>query len=160
MEPGRNPFAPPTAPVADVSPVGSQLARPRQVAVAVSMLSISIAAHFFKLIDAIHVIDGPAIAALAFPLLSAWLTYKIWQGRNWARVTIAAITFFGAAVTGLLLFLQQYYSVTYLAPEGHTIRLIHAVLRFGAVAFLFADPGRRWFQRPAEPSPPAQKVLS
>jgi hypothetical protein len=136
MEPGRNPFAPPTAPVADVSPVSSQLARPRQVAVAVSMLSISIAAHFFQLIDTIHVVDGPAIGAIAMILLSAWLTCKIWQGRNWARVTIAVIT-----------------------PEDHPLHLIHAVLRFGAVAFLFADPGRRWFQRPAEPSPPAQKAL-
>jgi hypothetical protein len=83
------------------------------------MLSMSIAAHFFQLIDTIHVIDGPAIGVIAMILLSAWLT-----------------------------------------PESHPLHLIHAVLRFGAVAFLFADPGRRWFKRPAELSPPAQKVLS
>jgi hypothetical protein len=160
MEPERNPFAPPTAPVADVPPASAQLARPRQVAVAVGMLSISIAAHFFQLIAAIHVIDGPAIAAIAGPLLSVWLTYKVWQGRNWARVTLAVITFVGAGSTGLLLFLQQYYSVTYLAPEGHPIRLIHAVLRFGAVALLFTNPGRRWFQRSAEVSPLAQEIVS
>jgi hypothetical protein len=122
------------------------------------MLGISIAAHFFQLVAAVHVFNGPAIGAIAASLLSGWLAYKVWQGRNWARVTVAVMTFFGAAVTALLLVLQQYYSVTYLAPEGHSIRLVHAVLRFGAVAFLFTDPGRRWFQRSAEVSPPAQEV--
>ena len=124
------------------------------------MLSISVAAHFFQLVAAVHVFNGPATGAIAVCLLSGWLTYKVWQGRNWARVTVAVMTFFGAAVTGLLLVLQQYNSVTYLAAEDHPFRLVHAVLRFGAVALLFTDPARRWFQRHVEVSPPAEEIVS
>ena len=73
--------------------------------------------------------------------LILWLTYKIWQGRNWARVTQAVLT-----VAGLPFYiptLKGYFSIS--AAAG-SVSALQTALQLVAIYLIFIGPGRKWFK--------------
>ena len=98
----------------------------------------------------ISVSKGPANVPLAlvvaiqlfFISISAWLNYKIWVGRNWARITGLVLT---------VIFLPLTFSTLKESSRtADTLMAVLTVLTFAldAVAlYLVFVPGRKWFAK-------------
>jgi len=86
--------------------------RPTEVVTATGLLSLSLAIGVVKLILAWRLINSAGDDGIDFPFalstlifaLNVLLIWKIWQGRNWARVTLLVVFTIGALdmVTALL----------------------------------------------------------
>jgi len=80
-------------------------------------------------------VQGVTVAILA------WLSFKIWKGRNWARITFLAMTalglpFFSSAV-------KSYFAAS--SAAGY-VSLLQTALQLVALYLIFARPGSDWFK--------------
>ena len=80
------------------------------------------------------------IQAFTFALL-AWLTYNIWRGRNWSRVTFVILWIIGFPFS-IPIFLKLFAHSTLTG----SISLLQNALQLGALYLLFTQPGRSWFR--------------
>jgi hypothetical protein len=76
-----------------------------------------------------------------FVVISVWLNYKIWQGRNWARIVALVLTVFA-----VLSFLPQLSASFARSPLVSTLYTVEILLDAAAMYLVFV-PGRRWFAR-------------
>jgi hypothetical protein len=140
----RNLYSPPSAPVSDITKPDITGVRPHQVSVAVMLLCLSLALG--QLTSALlrpnlpH--NPPAVFVAVFTVVTlAWLTYKIWAGRNWARMTFSALTILGLAVYAPIL--MKFFQIS---PIAGSINLLAGLLQLVAIYLLFTEPGRGWFK--------------
>jgi hypothetical protein len=142
----HNPYSAPTTTVADVS-ADPPMQRPRVVAIAVYLLW---AEFTLGLLDS--VLDWKYTRAqeyyqvsvgfdVVFVILSIWLNWKIWQGRNWAR--IVALVLVAYSVVSFLPQISASFQRTVLISTLFTVELLLDV----AAMYLVFFPGRRWFAR-------------
>jgi hypothetical protein len=72
------------------------------------------------------------------------LTYQIWLGRNWARITVLLLGLLG--LPSYIPTLRTFLSVSFVAGF---ISLLQMALQVAALYLIFAKPGRSWFRRNA-----------
>ena len=145
----ENPYAPPQAVVADEPE--QVMPRPRVVTVAVWMLWIEVALSSLSALLRMQyssdtvVVVYVLIGAVLLQGLSALLIYKIWKGRNWARITYLVLT-----LLALLSWIQMAAAIpngVKFVPAVETILpLAGTILDLVALYLLFV-PGRAWFRR-------------
>jgi hypothetical protein len=148
--PGRNPYAPPAAPVADAPRTDERGKRPLPVVLAVGALGLYVLMSVLNVALSWPPTFGPSVTLIA--LLAAvvlflsgalWVVYKVALGENWARV----ITLL-CAITEVVFLLRA-------SPSLWAARSLQLALDFEsvpiviAVALLFLTPGRQWFRRGA-----------
>jgi hypothetical protein len=131
-----NPYTPPTAPVLDPSPKA-----PRAVQVAVVLLS----AAAFAAVGREAFWSGDVVVGSVMLLLLALLgllIYKIWVGRNWARILFLAIVVFGSLDT-----IPQMMRDASSEPVTAATSLLILAAQVAALALLFIGTGRAWFRK-------------
>jgi hypothetical protein len=77
----------------------------------------------------------------------AWLIYKMWKGRNWARITFAILFLLGLIPALLILAatFNRSLVVGCLSVAGLICQLV-------ALYLIFVSPGRSWFAGTSKPS--------
>jgi hypothetical protein len=80
------------------------------------------------------------IEIATFALL-AWLTYKIWVGRNWARITFAVL-----AALGFVIYAPILVRLFQVSTAAGSTNLVQGLLQLVAMYLLFTHPGRGWFK--------------
>jgi hypothetical protein len=142
-----NPYQPTDAPVADVVPADEVRVRPRQVLVAVVLLSLSLALTPVQWAVDLHSgkFDGLSFGFGVLSLvIGVILNRAIFFGQAWARLVT------------LLLFCLLLVLLFWMAAEGEfntmgttdTLIFIAEVLLDGAALWLlYRQPGTGWFQR-------------
>ena len=73
--------------------------------------------------------------------LLGWLIYKMWQGRNWARITFVVLTALGLPF--YVSTLKEYFSVS---SAAGCVSLVQTALQLVAFYLIFVGPGREWFK--------------
>jgi hypothetical protein len=121
--------------------------RPSGVSMAVALYSISLVLGIIDtglLWD--HLITTASLGfillvqALIFTLLG-FLTYKIWRGRNWARIASAVLY-----VVGLIPYIPALIGFFRHSTIAGSINLLEALLQLFALYLVFLTPARRWFK--------------
>jgi peptidoglycan/LPS O-acetylase OafA/YrhL len=143
----RNPYAPPLAPVGDpIRP--TPIDRPRQVVLATVLLwaglALSTAYWAFEwrsLGTALPIYIAVPSAVVGF-VFRAWLTSKIYAGRNWARLTLLV-----SALLGLLALLVPASRVVARSPTPVFVRIGLWALFLAAIVLLFTRAANEWFKR-------------
>lgn len=151
-EPGENPYQPPRSAVADFNdaPFAD---RPRLINVAAALIVASLpvgylyAALQWNLLGMEGMLALYVIIAAVMTSVVAWITYKMWQGRNWARILLLIVTLWGVA-----------YSVREVPwlfrdePVVASVFVFRYVLVLAALAIAFLTPARHWFSKRREPA--------
>ncbi len=146
----QNPYAPPTAAVADPPPP-TPIPRPREVTVAVRLLWLSFALGLSSGLERMEWVDvmestvGLVVMGVYSGLL-VWLILKIARGRNWARVVYT------------ILLLLSYVSICsgwytyFLAYRGHAelvaLDVLDTLSDIAGLYFLFTRAANAWFKHP------------
>jgi hypothetical protein len=140
----RNLYSPPSSPISDINKPAGTAVRPSQVSIAVLLLAASLALGTVTtaLLQPHYARNSQTVSVqiLTFVLL-VWLTYKIWLGRNWARITFAV--FWGL---GFAFYVPILLKIFQFSPVAGFINVLQSLLQIVALYFLFSDPGRRWFK--------------
>ncbi len=79
--------------------------------------------------------------------LMSWISVKIWQGRNWARITTLVLL-----VAGLTLSIPQLPTMFEQGPSAVVLFALQTLTQLGAVWIMFLTPARRWFARTKSPT--------
>jgi hypothetical protein len=118
--------------------------RPSQVSTAVILLCLSLVlGQVTSVLLRPNLPHGPEalfVQVATFALL-AWLTYKIWVGRNWARITFTVLF-----AVGLLFYVPILVRFFQFSSVAGSINLVQSLLQLVALYLLFTDPGRGWFK--------------
>jgi hypothetical protein len=155
----RNPYAPPTAQVADPSANDAPAAqRPAMVALAVKLLwaatavsLIGVALVWGKIMEMPEVVSMPAgakpvvmvIMAVMFGgsyALWCWLIVKIGRGRNWARVLLTILL-------GLSLLSNLMKSDVDVGLFGKALNVVTMLIEIAAIVMLYLPASRPWFNQ-------------
>jgi len=89
-------------------------------------------------IELIVSIAVPTMAVVA--ILVSFLIYKIYQRRNWARITLLVLF-----ILGIPLSIQPVMQSFAQHPLLGLLQLVQAMLQIGAIILLFVKPSRDWF---------------
>lgn len=157
-----NPYAPPVAPVRDVSPQAPPQARPIAVVRACRLLwwsfGLSLLGVTLKLVGrfAPTILVGGIIGVLIGALLTHWFTTKLNGGRNWMRVLLTILTLLGVLGLPFLWgFNKQLYMSVYAGhPVQLTISLIIGLSQYAlnliSVVLINTLTARVWFRQSKE----------
>lgn len=158
----QNPYAPPAATVADLDDRTVSLDRPRNVVLAVRLLWTEVAIGIPGLVyeafnppgdDSDPSLYWTHLAGLAvtvgFLALSVIINWKIWQGRNWARIVGLVLL-----IVGLLMSVIGYatsYFVSNEVPDLGTplfaaVYLLQTLLDIVAIWLLFTASANAWYR--------------
>lgn len=142
-------YAPPTTEVADPPLVAALPARPRQVLVAVALLWLSLALGIPEAaLSNLPIVGGSADVALVLIMLLlfgliGFLNLEIYQGRNWARIVMLALT-----VSSVVMMLFSPDEVRAEGPLLQGFYLFDTLIEVAAMYLVFSKPGSLWFRRP------------
>ncbi len=153
----HNPYTPPKSNVDDAVPLQATHVRPTQVVLAIrlaalnyglGLIAILVSWEYFSRLQSIGSLIFNQIFSLA---LSVWLYYKIYVGRNWARVTLLVFFALGSFMTLSSLVRDLLMS----APVMAKAQMVLGIgIGLTILWLLFFSPGRHWFRRtPGEDVP-------
>ena len=83
-------------------------------------------------------------------VIMVWLIYKLWRGRNWARITLLVLF-----AIGLLPSLPVLAATFRRDPIAGSIGTAVTILQVVAFYLVFATPGRLWFAKGKTAAMPA-----
>lgn len=158
----ENPYAPPSAEVADVRREETSLDRPQIVTIGIWLLWLDVAV----------LLPGPIMTAMKMPLVAlvapegfrvlfifmmigfkALLTWRAGQGRNWARighlvVLILRVVFsiFTFVMINRMFPDRALNPLSFEEPLKSALFLLSYLLPFAAVAMLFTGTGNDWYR--------------
>ena len=125
----------------------SDLRRPAEVVLAVSLLWSSVALGAFSQMffwrhvkfseDIVYAICDQLVV-LAFVAL---IYYKIWQGRNWARIALLILS-----AIGLYFYVPMLIRLLILITAAGLIGVLQFLLQAFAMYLVFTHPGNVWFR--------------
>ena len=144
-----NRYAPPTAPVQDIPLSSQMIARPREIVWAMQLaaagyvlglVGIAMNWDYFSRLQS----PGTLLASQALSLLfGVWLYFKIYTGRNWARITLLVMTVLG----GLTIFSTFFLNLIATVPVLAKIRMVVGMcINLIVLWLLFFSRGREWFK--------------
>jgi hypothetical protein len=149
----NNPYAPPGAPVDDVTTSQASMPRPRQVLLAVQLAAASFIVgllimfltwDYYVGLQPVGQMVATQIVTLA---IMVWLYAKIYAGRNWARITLLVLTLVGMLGIFSDTAVALYKGAPVLAKVwmfiGHALSLV-------VLWLLFLSPGKEWFRKRAD----------
>jgi hypothetical protein len=141
----KNPYAPPSADVADLPRPEPTRARPKQVAFATLLLWIGLVLSLPGLyLAASRSEDGfhPVVMGVsgAMYVFAAVLNVLIYRGYNWARIVTLILT---------LISLPMYFldEPIPLSATETALNLVVLLLEVVALYLIFTNPGALWFKR-------------
>lgn len=146
----HNPYAPPTAAVADPPPIS--IPRPREVAVAVRLLwlsfglGLSSAAWRQSWVNPLEMIVG-LVSIGFYGAIIAWLIVKFGRGRNWARIVYTVLLLFG--YVSILVSWTTYAAPYHGHPELVGLDVIDTLADIAGLYFMFTKAANAWFRPPA-----------
>ena len=156
----ENPYRPPNARVADAQSEAPLGVPPRQVTLAIKLWAVSYCLGLFSIAiywDYFTSLQpaGSVLFNQAFSLaISAWLYYKIYRGRNWARITLLVMAIFGFAISAS----GTFRSMVSAMPMPIKVQMLLSVgVNLLVLWLLFFSAGRRWFST-ARQAPAAQPI--
>lgn len=130
--------------------------RPAEVTRAAALLCLNLAIGFVKVIIASRVIPGAVLLVDFFSPFSftIWifvlyllLIWKIWQGRNWARMTFFVIFVFGIARTALdLVRLVLEPGRHHVSRPLAILTIVQLVISAYVLFLIYGSKSQRWFQ--------------
>jgi hypothetical protein len=148
----ENPYAPPQTHVDDVLPPQAEKVRPRQVVIAVQLaavgyvLSLAVFALSWDYYSRLQPLTVAIVTQLFSFALTVWIYYKVYVGRNWARVTLLVFSILGA----LMVFNRLVVDIVAAAPVIAQVQMFVGLgINVAVLWLLFLSPGRTWFQRTA-----------
>jgi hypothetical protein len=148
-----NPYAAPKARVGDAPMVTHPATRPPQISLAVKLWAANYCLGLLMLVGYREYFTNlqPAGSLLfnqVFSLaLSAWLYYKIYLGRNWARITLLLMVVFGGAMTAS----GAVRGMVSAMPMPVKVQMLLSVgINFVVLWLLFLSSGRSWFSAPKQ----------
>jgi hypothetical protein len=146
----ENPYAAPKSFVEDALQSQTPMARPAQVVTAIwlaligyglGLIVIFLSWDYYSKLQGVSVFIGSQLISL---LLLFWIYYKIYVGRNWARITLLVFSVLGAVMT-------VNPTVLNLLSAAPTLAKIQTFVALGfnvaILWLLFFSPGRHWFRR-------------
>jgi hypothetical protein len=143
----RNPYAPPTASVADPPPV--VIPRPRQVTLAVRLQWFSLVVGFATAMprqpwDDAMMLGFALIFIGIYSAIVAWLIFEIARGRNWARIvyTVLALLSYVSMFTSWRMYTAAYHG----HPELLVLDIIDTLADIGGLYFMFTRAANAWFR--------------
>jgi hypothetical protein len=133
---------------------------PSQVVMAIRLAAINYGLGFLSLFvfrDYFLTLQSPGsliVNQLLGLALSIWIYYKIYKGRNWARITLLVLCVLGGLMTLSRVFMEKFAELIAPAPELAKVQMIVGMtISLFILWLLFVSPGRRWFRRvPAGPA--------
>jgi hypothetical protein len=144
----RNPYAPPTAPVAEARPTDERGKRSLTVVFAVGALGLYVLMSVLPVVLREPPPWGPPVTPMArwaavvlFVSGALGVAYHVALGKPWARV----ITLLGA-ITEVVFWLRASPSLRAVGPLQWMLDFESVPIGV-AVGLLFLTPGRQWFRR-------------
>jgi hypothetical protein len=116
--------------------------RPMEVQVSVLLLAVALVTGAAQAITALRKLPDPAITlwlTYGIAALNLWVLYKIWTGRNWARILFTVLFALGLLRTAPLLIKNS-------LPHG-SVGVVLVVVQVLALIGLFLAPSNKWFRR-------------
>jgi hypothetical protein len=150
--PLENPYQPPRSALADFNDAPFA-GRPRLINVAAGLIVASLpvgylyAALQWDLLGLEGMLVLYVIIAAVMTSVVAWITYEIWQGRNWARIVLLIVTLWGVAFSA-----REVPPLFVDAPVVASVFVFRYVLVLAALAIAFLTPARHWFSKRREPA--------
>lgn len=149
----ENRYSPPKAAIEDVVAADAERKRPQPVVLAVQLGAVS---YLLGLVVMIVSWDYYSrIQPLTFTLISQgaslaftiWIYYKVWVGRNWARVTFLVFSVLGI----LFVFNGTVWKMLTDTPMIAKVQMVSgAAISIVTIYLLFTSPGREWFRSSAK----------
>jgi hypothetical protein len=154
----RNPYAPPSAVVADVEPPEERLARPRVVLVALILLWSALALALPLLVRSVlKEADYGATIFTQFLMwlfsltllgILGWLVLSMGRARNWARIAFIAVTALKAYTVMPLVLVQM--------RAWQLLEVLTMLMELFACVLVFLPAANSWFRtRGRPPADPA-----
>ena len=145
-----NPYAPPTSRVDDTVSPQVHATRPAQIVLAIRLAAVNYVLGMVALLLSWGYFSnlqstGSLIVNQLFSLaLLVWIYYKIYVGRNWARITLLVFSVLG----GLMTLTSMVRDFLMAAPVTAKVQMIVGLLvNLVILWLLFLSPGRQWFRR-------------
>jgi hypothetical protein len=144
-----NPYSPPKAVVDDVSALEPAGERPREITLVVQLAVISfvlgiiamlLAWDFYRQLQSVAATVSGQVFSL---VLMGWIYIKIWQGRNWARITWLVFAIIGL---GMMVFTYPMISAS-LPAVSKAQMVVGTGISFVQFWLLYFSAGKRWFGR-------------
>lgn len=145
-----NPYAPPRSSVGDAAPSQVTQVRPDQIGLAIrlaainyglGLVAIAVSWEYFSRLQPIGSLIFNQLFSLA---LSVWIYYKIYVGRNWARITLLVLFSLGSFMTLSSLVRELLMA----APVVAKVQMVVGMgIGLAILWLLFISPGRHWFRR-------------
>jgi len=142
-------YAPPGTEVSDPPVVPALPSRPRQVKIAVALLWLSLVLGIPEAVLSSGQAGGgaagvaTAVVMLVIFGLFGFVTVKVQQGRNWARIVMLVLTALSVAA---MLFPSDEASAQ--GPLLQGLYLFDVVIEVVAMYLVFSKPGSLWFKPP------------
>ena len=149
----NNPYAPPNSRVEDVQVTSLPRTRPPQILLAIrlaaigyvlGLVSIVLSWDYYSTLQSTAALVGNQLftAAIMF-----WIYYKIYVGRNWARIVLLVFSVIGTA----MMFSSMVMNVLLAAPMIAKVQMaIGLLINVTVLWLLFVSPGRHWFSKTPE----------
>lgn len=145
-----NPYAPPKTHVVDSDPALVPMERPNEIMAAIWLafinygLGVVVVLLSWDYYSKLQTLGG-FLGSQAFSLaILCWLYYKIYVGRNWARMVVLVFMAIGIVVTTN----RTVMSVMESAPMLAKIQMgVGFALSLVVLWLLFVSRGRHWFKR-------------
>jgi hypothetical protein len=144
-----NRYAPPTAPVQEVVPERMLTVRPREIVWAVQLAVVGyllglvlmfVSWDYFSKLQSMGSLISNQVISLG---ISVWLYFKIWAGRNWARITLLVFSLLGA----LMAFSSLFMNLLAAAPMIFKVEMyVGFGINLVILWLLFMSPGKEWFK--------------
>jgi hypothetical protein len=143
-----NPYAPPKAEVEVAAQAESFAERPREIVWVIQLavlnyvlglISMAVAWDYFARLQPLK---STIISQVFTLVIMFWLYYKIFQGRNWARIVWLVFSLLGLAIMPFT------YQLLDAAPGVIKLQmLIGFAFTLAIMWLLFFSPGKHWFRR-------------
>jgi hypothetical protein len=152
----ENPYAPPAAKLEVVPQPEPEVARPRIVGYAITLMWISLGVGLVNSLTvlpslnamarATSLIVGIILGLAGTLLLTAWITVKMAAGRHWARVLMLVL-----AILSLPFFIPKIPLYIHQGLLRGVLVIAVYVLQCAAVILVFLPAARPWYRRRKDP---------
>lgn len=146
----ENPYAPPKTHVVDAEPALPPMERPKQIIWAIwlaalgyflGLVVVLVSWDYYSRLQSMTSFLTSQLFSLA---IMVWLYYKVYMGRNWARIVLLIFS----AIGMLTIMNRMVMDILATAPALAKFQMfVGLALNIVVLLLLFLPPGRQWFSR-------------
>lgn len=146
----ESPYNPPTAQIdPPIQPEQQAMERPREIIYAIGLVVLMYVLGWVGILlswdyqMSLQSTGQFLIGQVLGIAIAGWIYYKVYQGRNWARILILVFSVFG----WLMLLVPTVNQVLASAPTiSQVVTISSHLIQLAVLWFLFISPGRHWFK--------------